>query len=75
MKLENGRISITINEADEIREYLETLFAMEGTLDDDFNRECHRAGYFARKLHRLLKGDASPSCPSPEVHTLRCSIV
>lgn len=75
MKLENNRISITLNEADEIREYLETLFAMEGTLDEDFNRECRRAGYFARKLHNLLNGDVPPSWPSSVVHSLRCDII
>jgi len=54
------------NEADEIREYLETLYAMEGTLDADFNAECHRAGFFARKLHRQLKGDAPVVWHAPD---------
>lgn len=39
MKKDGNRISLTIKEADEIREYLETLYAMEGTLDEDFNSE------------------------------------
>ena len=42
MKRDNNRISLTLKEADEVREHLETLYAMEGTLDEDFNRECHR---------------------------------
>lgn len=58
-----GRISLTESEADEIREYLETLYAMEGTLDEDFNAECHRAGFFARKLYRLLHGEGNPIFP------------
>jgi len=65
VKLEKNRISLTLNEADEIREYLETLYAMEGTLDESFNAECRRAGFFARKLHRLLKGDAPVTWPDP----------
>ncbi len=63
----NGRISLTPNEADEIREYLETLFAMEGTLDEDFNRECHRAGYYATRLNILLHGTRRPIFPQPSV--------
>lgn len=61
MKKESkGRISLTEREADEIREYLETLYAMEGTLDEDFNAECRRAGFFARKLFKLLYGEGHP---------------
>ena len=37
MKKDKDRISLARNEADEIRELLETLYAMEGTFDDDFN--------------------------------------
>lgn len=65
-KEKNGRISLTQNEADEIREYLETLFAMEGTFDEDFNRECHRAGYYATRLNILLHGTRRPKFPTPE---------
>ena len=46
MKKVGNRISLTLKEADEIRERLETLFVMEGTLDDDFNFECRKAGFF-----------------------------
>ena len=69
MKKDNkGRISLTEREADEIREYLETLFAMEGTLDEDFNAECHRAGFYARKLYKILHGEGSPKwAPAPPV--------
>lgn len=57
MKREKDRITLTLKEADEIREYLEILYAMEGsTLDEDFNAECHRAGFFARKMCELLHG-------------------
>lgn len=59
-KDKNGRISLTLKEADEIREFLETLFAMEGTLDEDFNAECKKAGKHARKLFRLIHGEGSP---------------
>lgn len=61
MKKYDNRISLTITEADEIREYLETLYAMEGTLDEDFNHECHRAGFYARKLCELIYGHRNPS--------------
>lgn len=60
MKIEKNRISLTEREADEIREVLETLFAMAGTLDDDFNVECNRAGRYARKLYKLLYGEGTP---------------
>ena len=56
----NGRISLTKNEADTIREALETLFAMSGTLDEDFNAECNRAGRYARKLYKLIYGEGTP---------------
>lgn len=56
----NGRISLTEREADEIREHLETLFAMSGTLDEDFNAECNRAGRYARKLYKLIHGEGTP---------------
>ena len=59
-KDKNGRISLTLKEADEIREFLETLFAMEGTMDENFNAECKTAGKYARKLFRLLHGAGSP---------------
>ena len=61
MKKDGNRISLTINEADEIREYLETLYAMEGTLDEDFNSECHRAGFYARKICELIHGHRHPT--------------
>lgn len=59
-KDDKGRISMTQKEADEIRELLETLFSMEGTLDEDFNFECHRAGIHARKICELLYGHRNP---------------
>lgn len=59
-KSANGRISLTENEADEIRECLESLFAMSGTLDEDFNTECNRAGRYARKLYKLIYGEGTP---------------
>ena len=65
MKRENNRISLTLNEADEIREHLETLFAMEGTYDEDFNAECKRAGFFARKMCELIHGHRHPQWPEP----------
>ena len=65
MKRENSRISLTIKEADEIRELLETLFAMEGTLDEDFNFECKRAGTHARKMCELIHGHRHPTWDSP----------
>lgn len=52
MKKDGNRISLTIKEADEIREYLETLYAMEGTLDEDFNSECH---YRPTAVHRNIQ--------------------
>lgn len=55
-----GRISLTENEADTIREALETLFSMAGTLDDDFNAECKRAGRYARMLYKLIYGEGTP---------------
>ncbi len=61
MKKDGKRISLTLKEADEIRELLETLFSMEGTLDEDFNWECHRAGIHARKMCELLYGHRNPS--------------
>lgn len=66
MKKDKDRISFTRNEADEIRELLETLYAMEGTLDDDFNRECHRAGIHARNLCELLHGHRHPTWETPD---------
>lgn len=60
MKKDGNRISLTIKEADEIREYLETLYAMDGTLDEDFNFECHRAGFYARKICELIHGHRHP---------------
>lgn len=61
MKKDNkGRISLTEREADEIREHLETLFAMAGTLDDDFTAECKHAGRYARKLYKLMYGEGTP---------------
>lgn len=56
---------MTEREADEIRERLETLFAMEGTLDDDFNYECKRAGFYARKLCELIHGHRNPTWETP----------
>ena len=66
MKKDKDRISLTRKEADEIREFLETLYAMEGTLDDDFNRECHRAGIHARNLCELLHGHRNPTWATPD---------
>ena len=66
MKRDNNRISLTLKEADEVREHLETLYAMEGTLDEDFNRECHQAGLFARKMCELLHGHRHPQWEDPE---------
>lgn len=65
MKRDDNRISLTLKEADEVRELLETLYAMEGTLDEDFNRECHRAG-FARKMCELIHGHRHPQWDDPE---------
>lgn len=65
-KDKNERISLTFKEADEIRELLETLFAMEGTLDEDFNRECKRAGVHARNMCELLHGHRNPKWEDPE---------
>ncbi|MBD5362723.1 MAG: hypothetical protein HDR81_07960 [Bacteroides sp.] len=66
MKREKDRITLTLKEVDEIREYLETLYAMEGsTLDEDFNAECHRAGFFARKMCELLHGHRHPKWETP----------
>ncbi|WP_305116213.1 hypothetical protein [Duncaniella muris] len=65
-KDKNERISLTFKEADEIRELLETLFAMEGTLDEDFNRECKRAGFHARNMCELLHGHRNPKWEYPE---------
>lgn len=62
----NKRISLTFNEADEIRELLETLFAMEGTFDEDFNRECKRAGVNARNMCELLYVHRTPEWENPE---------
>ena len=61
MKKDSSRISLTIKEADEIRECLETLYAMEGTLDEDFNFECRRAGFHARKMCELIYGRRHPT--------------
>ncbi|MDE6246657.1 MAG: hypothetical protein K2M41_02290 [Muribaculaceae bacterium] len=55
-----------MNEADAIREHLETLFAMEGTFDEDFNAECKSAGKFARKMCELLYGHRNPQWTTPE---------
>lgn len=66
MKRENNRISLTLKEADEIRELLESLYAMEGTLDEDFNYECHRAGFHARKMCELIHGHRNPQWEDPE---------
>lgn len=66
MKRDNNRISLTLKEADEVREHLETLYAMEGTLDEDFNHECHRAGFFARKMCELIHGHRHPQWEAPE---------
>lgn len=66
MKRDNNRISLTLKEADEVREHLETLYAMEGTLDEDFTRECHRAGFFARKMCELIHGHRHPQWEDPE---------
>lgn len=66
MKREHNRISLTQREADEIREHLETLFAMEGTFDEDFNAECKSAGHFARKICELLYGHRHPTWGNPE---------
>lgn len=56
----NGRISLTENEADTIREALETLFSMSGAFDEDFTAECNRAGRYARKLYKLIYGEGTP---------------
>lgn len=71
MRRDKNRISLTLKEADEVREYLETLYAMEGTLDEDFNRECHRAGFFARKMCELINGHRHPQWEDPEPPELK----
>lgn len=55
-----GRVSLTEREADDIREHLETLFAMGGTLDEEFTAACNNAGKYARKLFKLLYGEGTP---------------
>ena len=66
MKREKDRITLTLKEADAIREHLETLFAMEGTFDEDFNAECKSAGKCARKMCELLYGHRHPQWETPE---------
>ena len=66
MKREKDRITLTLKETDAIREHLETLYAMEGTFDENFNAECKSAGKFARKMCELLYGHRNPQWETPE---------
>lgn len=61
MKKVNNRVSLTLKEADSIRELLETLNSMDGTLDEDFNSECKQAGRYARNLCQILYGHRHPT--------------
>jgi hypothetical protein len=61
MKRENSRISLTLKEADDIRELLESLSSMCGTLDEDFNAECRQAERLARNLCQVLYGHRHPT--------------
>lgn len=48
-------IVFTEKEAIAIAEYLETLEAMSGTLDEYFTEECQRAGKYANKIRKLIQ--------------------
>ena len=61
MKRANNRISLTLKEADDIRELLESLSSMSGTLDEDFNAECKQAERYARILCQVLYGHRHPT--------------
>ena len=66
MKREKNRITLTLKEADAIREHLETLYAMKGAFDEEFTAECHSAGKYARKMCELLYGHRHPQWGTPE---------
>lgn len=53
MKREKNRILLTLKEAAEIEDLLDSLTAMSGVYAEDFNKECHRAEKYADKLMRL----------------------
>ena len=61
MKRANSRISLTLKEADDIRELLESLSSMSGTLDEDFNAECKQAEKYARTLCQVIYGHRHPT--------------
>ena len=54
MKKMNDNILLTRKESCEIAESLETLEAMGGVCDGDFNMECDRAGVLARRMRKII---------------------
>lgn len=53
MKREGNRILLTLKEAEDIERCLDTLSAMEGVYDQDFNKECHIAETLSSKIFKL----------------------
>lgn len=53
MKREKNRILLTLKEAEEIEACLDSLSAMSGVYDENFNKECYCAEKYADKLMKL----------------------
>lgn len=54
MKIDSkGYITLTPRESDEIMDCLDTLAAMSGAYDEDFTRDCQKAGRYSYRLLEL----------------------
>lgn len=54
MKIDTkGYITLTPKESEEIMDLLDTLEAMGGTYDQDFARDCNKAGKYSKKILSL----------------------
>lgn len=53
MKREKNRILLTLKEAEQIEDCLNTLNGMAGVYDQEFNKDCHAAEKMATKLWKL----------------------
>lgn len=54
MKIDKkGYITLTPKESDNIMDLLNTLGAMRGTLEDEFNEECKKAQKVADRIYTL----------------------
>ena len=54
MKIDSkGYITLTPRESNEIMECLDTLNAMRGAYDEEFTRDCQRAGKYSNRFIEL----------------------